>query len=86
MNTCIHKKGVNMPTSVRLPEETEKRLAALALETGRSKAFYIREAILKYIDDMEDVYLAEKRIEDMKRSGEQTIPLENLMEQYGLES
>ncbi|WP_319576215.1 DUF6290 family protein [uncultured Desulfobacter sp.] len=75
-----------MPTSVRLPEETEKRLAALALETGRSKAFYIREAILKYIDEMEDVYLAEKRIEDMKRSGDQTIPLENLMEQYGLES
>jgi RHH-type rel operon transcriptional repressor/antitoxin RelB len=75
-----------MPTSVRLPEETEKRLAALALETGRSKAFYIREAILKYIDDMEDVYLAEKRIEDMKRSGGPTIPLKVLMEQYGLES
>ena len=54
-----------MPTSVRLPDETEKRLAALALETGRSKAFYIREAILKYIDEMEDVYLAEKRIEDL---------------------
>lgn len=75
-----------MPTSVRLPDETEKRLTALALETGRSKAFYIREAILKYIDEMEDVYLAEKRIEDMKRNGDQTIPLENLMEQYGLES
>ncbi len=75
-----------MPTSVRLPDETEKRLAALALETGRSKAFYIREAILKYIDDMEDVYLAEKRIEDTKRSGNKAIPLENLMEQYGLES
>ena len=74
-----------MPTSVRLPDDAEKRLAALALETGRSKAFYIREAILQYIDDMEDVYLAEKRIEEMKKSGEKTIPLEKLMEQYGLE-
>ncbi len=75
-----------MPTSVRLPDETEKRLAALSLATGRSKAFYIREAVLQYIDDMEDVYLAEKRIEDMKRSPDKAIALENLMEQYGLES
>lgn len=75
-----------MPTSVRLPDDAEKRLAALALETGRSKAFYIREAILQYIDDMEDVYLAEKRIEGMKKNAEKTIPLEKLMEQYGLDS
>lgn len=75
-----------MPTSVRLPDEAEQRLTALALKTGRSKAFYIREALLAYIDDMEDVYLAEKRIEDFKRSGEKAIPLETLMEQYGLES
>jgi RHH-type rel operon transcriptional repressor/antitoxin RelB len=75
-----------MPTSVRLPDDAEKRLETLALETGRSKAFYIREAILNYIDDMEDVYLAEKRTEDMKRSGAKTIPLEKLMEQYGLEN
>lgn len=75
-----------MPTSVRLPSDAEQRLTALALKTGRSKAFYIREAILTHIDDMEDVYLAEKRFEDFIKSGEKAIPLEKLMAQYDMES
>ncbi len=49
-----------MPTSVRLPAEAEQRLNDLAAATGRTKAFYIKEAILGQLDEMEDVYLAEK--------------------------
>lgn len=50
--------------AIRLPEEIEARLTALATKTGRTKTFYAKEAILKYIDDMEDKYLAINRIEN----------------------
>ena len=42
--------------AIRLPSDVEKRLAALAAKTGRTKTFYAREAILEYLDDLEDLY------------------------------
>ncbi|MEJ0061907.1 MAG: TraY domain-containing protein [Alphaproteobacteria bacterium] len=48
--------------AIRLPAEIEKRLAALAARTGRTKTFYAREAILQHIEDLEDAYLAQKRL------------------------
>lgn len=50
--------------AIRLPEEIETRLAALATKTGRTKTFYAKEAILEYMDDMEDKYLAINRLEN----------------------
>jgi RHH-type transcriptional regulator, rel operon repressor / antitoxin RelB len=50
--------------AIRLPEEIENRLAALAAKTGRTKTFYAKEAILEHIDDMEDKYLAINRLEN----------------------
>ena len=50
--------------SIRLPEEIESRLAALAAKTGRTKTFYAKEAILEHLDEMEDKYLAINRIEN----------------------
>ncbi len=48
--------------ALRLPEDIEKRLAALAKKTGRTKSFYAREAILEHIEELEDYYLAEERL------------------------
>ena len=53
-------------TSLRLPDELGERINILARETGRSKTFYILEAIQKHLDDLEDIYLAEKRISDIR--------------------
>ena len=50
--------------AIRLPEEIEARLAALAAKTGRTKTFYAKEAILEHLDDMEDKYLAINRLEN----------------------
>ena len=44
--------------AIRLPEEIEIRLENLAKATGRTKIFYAREAILEYLEDMEDLYIA----------------------------
>ena len=50
--------------AIRLPKDIETRLAALAAKTGRTKTFYAKEAILEYMDDMEDKYLAINRLEN----------------------
>jgi RHH-type rel operon transcriptional repressor/antitoxin RelB len=71
--------------AIRLPVEIENRLEALAKATGRSKTFYAREAILEHLDDLEDVYLAEQRLIDIRSGKTQTIPLEEVMKRYGLE-
>ena len=48
--------------ALRLPPEIERRLDALARKTGRSKSYYAREAILRQIEDIEDDYLARRRL------------------------
>jgi len=66
--------------AIRLPEEIEQRLEALARETGRTKTTLAREAILEYIEDLEDFYLAEARA----RRNRKTIPLDEVERQLGL--
>lgn len=75
-----------MTYSIRLPREIESRLEKLSIQTGRSKAFYVKEAILDHLDDIEDVYLAEKRLEDIRAGRTQTIPLQEVMKRYGMEN
>ena len=60
-----------MATSIRLAPETERRLTFLAEQTGRSKAFYLREIIEKGIEDMEDYYLAADVLERIRKGDEQ---------------
>jgi len=72
--------------AIRLSAEIEKRLTALAKATGRTKTFYAREAILEHLDDLEDIYLAEKRLSDIRAGRVKTIPLEEAMRRHGLDS
>ena len=50
--------------SIRLDPEIDKRVEDLAARTGRTKSFYVREAILEHLEDMEDRYLAIERLEN----------------------
>lgn len=74
-----------MPLSIRLPDAVEARLESLAAATGRSKTYYVTEAVLEHLDDLEDIYLAEKRLEDRRAGRTQGIPLEEVMQRYGME-
>jgi RHH-type rel operon transcriptional repressor/antitoxin RelB len=49
--------------AIKLPEEIENRLAELAARTGRTKTYYVREAILEHLDEIEEKYLAVDRLE-----------------------
>ncbi|MGA3264272.1 MAG: DUF6290 family protein [Terracidiphilus sp.] len=70
--------------AIRLPKEIEKRLDALSKETGRTKSFYAREAILEHLDDLEDIYLAEQELADIRAGRGTSISLEELMKRYGM--
>lgn len=69
--------------AVRLPATIEKRLDRLAKRTGRAKSFYVREALLNHLEDLEDIYIAEKRLEDLRTGRSHTIPLEDVMREHG---
>lgn len=71
--------------TVRLPDDIESRLNTLADVTKRPKSFYVREALERSLEDIEDVYLAEAALEKFHASGEKAIPLEELERRLGLE-
>lgn len=73
-----------MSISIRLPEDIESRLDALAKRTGRSKTYYMREAILEYLEDMEDLYLAEQVLQRIRNGEERTLTLEEVEKRLGL--
>jgi len=60
-----------MATSIRLAPEIEKRLDYLASQTGRTKAYYLREIIEHGIEEMEDYYLAADVLERVRKGQEQ---------------
>ena len=70
-----------MTVSVRFDEEIENRLAVLAKQTGRTMSYYIREAVIEKLEDMEDIYIAEKRLENPGP----TSAMEALERELGLE-
>ena len=69
---------------IRLPDDIELRLANLAKKSGRTKSFYAREAILERLDDLEDIYLAEKRLGNIQKGKTKTIQLDQLERELGL--
>jgi RHH-type transcriptional regulator, rel operon repressor / antitoxin RelB len=71
--------------AVRLPQSIEKRLEKLARRTGRTKSFYVREAILQHLEDLEDIYLAELTLQRIRDGKERTIAIEEVLKRYGVE-
>lgn len=71
--------------SLRLPDEVTERLDKLASITGRSKTFYMIEAIKDHLDDLEDLYLAESELIAIRSGHSSTTSLENMLKRYGLE-
>ena len=74
-----------MATSIRLSPETEQRLALLASQTGRTKAFYLRELIERGLDDMEDYYLAADVLERVRKGKERVHAAADVRKELGLD-
>ena len=70
---------------IRIPKSIGQRLDTLAKRTGRTKTFYIREAILDHLDDLEDIYFAEKVLERVRSGEEPVSSLDEVEHRLGLE-
>ncbi len=66
--------------AIRLDQEIESRLERLAKKTGRTKTFHAREAILKHLEDLEDISLATQRLQ----SSTKTYSAEEVKHELGL--
>ena len=74
-----------MATSIRLPPETEQRLDFLAAQTGRTKAYYLREIIERGIEEMEDYYLAADVLERVRKGQEHVHSALEMRKELGLD-
>ncbi len=53
--------------AVRISDTLENRLDRLAKLTGRPKSYYVRQALVTHLDEIEDTYTALYRIENPTR-------------------
>lgn len=71
--------------SLRLPPDVTERLQHLADVTGRTKSFYMIEAIREHLGDLEDLYLAEQRLAANRAGLSATVTLDEVERELGLE-
>lgn len=74
-----------MTISIQLPSDVKSRLEQLANLTGRSKTFYVQETIVEYLDDLQDLNLAEHELQEIRAGRAKTTPLADVMKRYGME-
>lgn len=71
--------------AIRLPADIEKRLDRLAKRTGRTKTWYVREAILNHLEDLEDVHHADKALKAIREGRSRTYTFEEVARSLGLD-
>ena len=71
--------------AVRLPEKINLRLDRLAKVTGRTKTYYVREAIMNHLEDMEDYYLGMETLERIRKGEEKTYSSKEVRHELGLD-
>ena len=68
----------------RMPEDLAIRYDRLAKSTGRTKTFYMTEALAAEIDRLEYEYGLMKKVEDYRAGRLETVTLDELEESLGL--
>lgn len=72
-------------TALRLPDVLASRYDNLAKATGRTKTFYMTEALEDSIDRLEYEYGILQKVEDWRAGRLETVTLDELEESLGLE-
>lgn len=73
-----------MPTSIRLDPDMERQLDNLVAETGRSKAFYIREILRVGMEDITDYYRAHKVMQRVRRGETRLLSADEVENSLGV--
>ncbi|WP_339056996.1 type II toxin-antitoxin system RelB family antitoxin [Candidatus Regiella endosymbiont of Tuberolachnus salignus] len=71
--------------AIELPVDIEKRLAQLAQMTGKTERFYVEEAVLTHLEDLEDYYQAAAISAQVKQGKEPVYSEQEIRNKLGLE-
>ena len=71
-------------TAIRAPEDVMERYTRLAQSTGRSRSFYINDALEESIDRLEYEYGILHKVEDWRAGRLETVSLDELEDSLGL--
>lgn len=82
MQRDMEKEKADQMIGLRIPKSVGQRLDNLAKRTDRSKTYYIREAIMEHLDDLEDIYLAEQLLERVRRGEESVSGIDEVERRY----
>ncbi|MBT8491041.1 MAG: TraY domain-containing protein [Deltaproteobacteria bacterium] len=66
--------------NIRLPDDIAERLEFLAARTNRPKSFYVKEIIMKHLEEYEDAYLALERLNNKNAKYYSTEDVEKVLE------
>jgi RHH-type rel operon transcriptional repressor/antitoxin RelB len=80
----VHLGGIKM-LAVRLDAEMEQELDRLAKETGRTKTFYVKEALTNYLADIKDYYDAQDVLNNVKLGKEKVHSSADVRSSLGLD-
>lgn len=72
--------------SIRLPDDVKNRLDALSASTGRPAAFYVREAVLEHLDEVEWAYSLAAHAEAIRNGTEETRSFDEVARGLGLDA
>jgi len=76
---------MNTTVAVQLPADAARRLAQLAAQSGRSQTEYIADAVLEHLADEEALRVAERRMREVESGESDTVALDAVMKEYGME-
>lgn len=80
----VSQEVVTMAISIRLTPDDDARLSELARRTGRSKTFYVREAIHEHLADLEERFWADAVVREWEESGKPSRPADDLWDELGV--
>jgi RHH-type rel operon transcriptional repressor/antitoxin RelB len=70
--------------NIRADDALINRLNRLAMRTGRTKSFYVKEALKKHLEDLEDIFLAKQRLDNIQRGKTKVVSWEEVKGRNGL--
>ncbi len=73
-----------MTVAIRLTDDQQRRLDALAARTGRTRSFYVKEAIEQHLDELEERYWADQVVAQYEASNKTTRPWDEVKAELDL--
>jgi predicted DNA-binding protein len=70
--------------TLRLKRKTERLLEKAARKQGRTKTAIVREALIEWLEDMEDIAASDPVLDRLERDKERTYSLEEVKRGVGL--